>query len=128
MYVADHATGIELVMKKGRLGESYNIGDINEWANIDIVKLKCLLMDEQFTTQFQLVTKFPLAAAAILGNSVSLITYVADRVGHDCRYTIDQNKSTRELGYQPSDYIEACIRKMVEWYFNKQEWWLALVN
>ncbi|MGL4764490.1 MAG: dTDP-glucose 4,6-dehydratase [Aeromonas sp.] len=126
LYVTDHARGIELVLKKGRLGECYNIGGINEWANIDIVKLICKLMDEQFASQTALASQYPKASAAIAGNSESLITYVEDRAGHDRRYAIDPTKSTNELGYQPVESFETGIKKTVEWYLNNQAWWRNL--
>ena len=150
LYVTDHARGIELVLKQGRLGECYNIGGINEWANIDIVKLVCKLMNEAFCqsehecssraqqaasslgtsslreNEGSLSSRFPNATAAIEGRSEDLITYVEDRAGHDRRYAIDPTKSTRELGYQPVESFETGIRKTVAWYLNNQVWWKGL--
>lgn len=123
LYVTDHARGIDLVIKNGRLGECYNIGGINEWANIDIVKLICKLMDEQFTNNPRLAEKYPTAKKAILGKSDELITYVTDRAGHDRRYAIDPKKSNEELAYVPAESFETGIRKTVEWYLRNQKWW-----
>ena len=128
LYVTDHARGIDLVIKKGRLGECYNIGGINEWANIDIVKLICQLMNEAFSNTPELAQKYPLATKAMAGKSEELITYVQDRAGHDRRYAIDPTKSQQELGYKPEESFETGIRKTVEWYLNNQDWWMALIK
>ncbi|NMV06031.1 NAD-dependent epimerase/dehydratase family protein, partial [Vibrio parahaemolyticus] len=83
LFVTDHARGIDLVLNKGRLGENYNIGGHNEWANIDIVKVVCKLMNQAFADDAELASRYPLAQAAQTGESESLITYVTDRAGHD---------------------------------------------
>lgn len=127
LYVTDHARGIDLVIKKGRLGECYNIGGINEWANIDIVKLICRLMNEAFRNQPELSQQYPLATKALAGKSEELITYVQDRAGHDRRYAIDPTKSQQELGYNPVESFESGIRKTVEWYLVNSHWWKTLV-
>ncbi|MFA0426718.1 dTDP-glucose 4,6-dehydratase [Vibrio sp. 10N.222.51.C5] len=144
LYVTDHARGIELVLNKGRIGENYNIGGHNEWANIDIVNVVCKLMNEAFTgistgsssslatldfplSNAELKEKFPLAVAASEGKSESLITYVTDRAGHDRRYAIDATKTNNELGYQPVESFETGIRKTVEWYLGNESWWGKLL-
>jgi dTDP-glucose 4,6-dehydratase len=128
LYVTDHARGIELVLNKGRLGENYNIGGHNEWANIDIVKLVCELMDEQFANDKTLESKFPHALSAINGKSQDLITYVTDRAGHDRRYAIDATKTNNELSYKPAESFETGIKKTVSWYLNNQAWWAPLLT
>ena len=134
LYVEDHARGIELVLNKGVVGESYNIGGHNEWLNIDIVKLVCRLMDEAFegsesadSDPGKLSGKYPEAAAAIAGNSESLITYVTDRLGHDRRYAIDARKSMAELNYKPSETFESGIAKTITWYLENDGWWKDLL-
>jgi len=116
LYVTDHARGIELVLQKGRLGECYNIGGINEWANIDIVKLICQLMNEQFAANVKLEQQYPQAIQAIAGQCEALITYVTDRAGHDRRYAINPTKSNDELDYQAVESFETGISKTIEWH------------
>ena len=128
LYVSDHAYGIELVLNKGRIGENYNIGGNNEWANIDIVKTICGLMDKEFANNSDLATQFPKATAALSGSSESLITYVKDRPGHDRRYAIDATKTNDELGYVPKESFETGIAKTVEWYLNNESWWRAVMD
>lgn len=128
LYVTDHARGIDLVINKGRLGECYNIGGINEWANIDIVKLICELMNEAFAKDAAMAEKYPTAKKALLGNSQELITYVADRAGHDQRYAINPTKSNEELGYVPQESFETGIHKTITWYLNNEAWWSELCS
>jgi dTDP-glucose 4,6-dehydratase len=128
LYVEDHARGIELVLNKGRLGENYNIGGHNEWANIDIVKLVCQLMNEQFQENQALATVYPLAKTVFENKAEQLITFVEDRAGHDWRYAIDATKTNNELGYKPVESFETGIRKTIEWYLAKEGWWAPLLE
>ncbi len=128
LYVEDHARGIELVLEKGRIGENYNIGGHNEWANIDIVNLVCKLMNEYFAANPDLKSQYPQAGSAIASHAESLITYVTDRAGHDRRYAIDATKTNNELGYTPVESFETGIRKTVEWYLNNTAWWSELLK
>lgn len=108
LYVLDHAEALWQVLNRGRLGETYNIGGHNEWANLRIVELICDLMDEM--------------APQLGGNSRQLITFVQDRPGHDRRYAIDAGKIQRELGWTPAHTFETGIRETVRWYLDHQEW------
>ncbi|MFC4700073.1 dTDP-glucose 4,6-dehydratase [Glaciecola siphonariae] len=126
LYVEDHARGIDLVLKKGRLGENYNIGGHNEWANIDIVNLVCELVNAAFANNPALKERFPLATQAAVNNAQSLITYVKDRAGHDRRYAIDATKSTEELAYIPKESFQTGIEKTINWYLDNQQWWMPL--
>ncbi len=128
LYVTDHARAIDLVLNKGRLGECYNIGGINEWANIDIVNLICELMNEYFVKDASLAKKYPLAIKALAGKSQDLITFVKDRAGHDQRYAINPTKSNEELGYKPVESFETGIRKTIEWYLGSDGWWEKLLE
>ncbi|WP_444919147.1 dTDP-glucose 4,6-dehydratase [Microbulbifer sp. JMSA003] len=128
LYVEDHARGIDLVIKKGRLGDCYNIGGVNEWANIDIVRFICELMNNLFSEDSKLADKYPQAISAIAGKSQELITYVQDRVGHDRRYAINPEKCSSELGYMPLESFETGIRKTLQWYLKNDSWWGAVMD
>jgi dTDP-glucose 4,6-dehydratase len=127
LYVEDHARGIELVLNDGRVGENYNIGGNNEWANIDIVNLLCKLMNEAFAQDPVLSKQFPLAKNVMSNNAQALITYVTDRPGHDRRYAIDATKTNNELGYKPTETFESGIAKTLSWYLSNEQWWRPLL-
>ena len=106
LYVEDHCKAIDLVMRRGREGEIYNIGGHNEMKNIDIVKLIC----------------------AELGKPESLITHVTDRKGHDMRYAIDPTKIHNELGWLPETMFKDGIKKTIRWYLDNQAWWQPIID
>lgn len=108
LYVEDHAAAIDLIFHNGGVGETYNIGGLNEWKNIDIVKLVISITD-------RLLGRQP-------GASLPLITFVTDRKGHDLRYAIDPGKLCNELGWKPSVTFEEGIEKTVEWYLANNQW------
>jgi dTDP-glucose 4,6-dehydratase len=108
LYVRDHAEALWLVLNRGRIAETYNVGGHNEWANLRIVELICDLLDE--------------LAPRLGGNSRQLITYVKDRPGHDRRYAIDASKIEHELGWTPAHTFEKGIRETVQWYLDHQPW------
>ena len=113
LHVDDHCLGIDLVLKKGAVGETYNIGGNCEKTNIEVVEEVCRLMDELH----------PLSAQSLAPTShSSLISYVKDRLGHDRRYAINAEKITSELGYAPAESLESGLRKTVEWYLANQDW------
>ncbi len=116
LYVEDHVRGIELILDKGVVGEVYNIGGNNEWANINIVKLLCKLIDDAFAKDPNLAARFPDAPASQGQKTETLITYVKDRPGHDRRYAIDANKAHTELGYVPQENFESGIMKTISWF------------
>jgi dTDP-glucose 4,6-dehydratase len=107
LYVDDHARALRLVLEKGKLGETYNIGGWNEKTNLEVVQSICAILDELH----------PQGAP-----HAKLITYVADRPGHDKRYAIDANKIARELGWKPLETFESGLRKTVEWYLSNTDW------
>ena len=108
LYVRDHAEALWTVLGKGKLGETYNIGGHNEWANLRIVELICDTIDE-FMPQLG-------------GGSRKLISFVKDRAGHDRRYAIDASKIQRELGWTPAHKFEQGIRETIRWYLDNQAW------
>jgi len=108
LYVEDHALALDAVFHRGRTADTYNIGGFNEWRNIDLVRLLVRTVDRLLGNQE--------------GCSEELITFVADRAGHDLRYAIDSSKLERELGWRPSLQFEEGIEKTVRWYLDNQEW------
>ena len=117
LYVDDHARALYRVLTTGRLGETYNIGGLNEKKNIDVVKTICAIMDETVTHKPDGVNKFE-----------DLITFVTDRPGHDMRYAIDAAKIGAELGWRPVEDFASGIRKTVAWYLDNQPWWQRVVD
>ncbi len=108
LFVEDHACALRLVLEIGVVGETYNIGGHNEKTNLEVVQTICATLDE-------------LRPAA--QSYAELITYVTDRPGHDQRYAIDASKIERELGWKPQESFETGLRKTVEWYMEKADWW-----
>ena len=108
LWVVDHANAIDTIFHKGRLGESYNVGGLNEWKNIDLVRFLCKMMDRKL--------------GRAEGESEKLITFVSDRKGHDLRYAIDATKLETELGWKPSITFEEGLELTVDWYLNNQDW------
>lgn len=127
LYVEDHCWGIDLVIKSGQLGETYNIGGVNEWKNIDLVHLLCRLVDEAFAADPAWRDKYPDAPAASGKKTADLIQFVTDRPGHDRRYAVDTTKARTSLGYEPKFTFEQGIRKTVEWYLRHRDWWEPLI-
>ncbi len=128
LYVDDHNKGIELILDKGRAGEVYNIGGNNEWANIDIVKHICGLIDERFGEDASLRQRFPNSPLAHGSKAETLISHVEDRLGHDRRYAIDATKAEKELGYRPAGSFEDGIKKTLQWYFANEPWWRSIAS
>lgn len=128
LYVEDHARGIDRVIKQGRVGETYNIGGINEWANIDIVKLLCAEIDRKLDSDPSLREKYPNSPMAQGKSCESLITYVDDRRGHDRRYAINPDKIVSELDFRPKETFETGIVKTIDWYLANDNWWMPLRN
>ena len=108
LFVEDHARAIDVILHKGKVGETYNIGGFNEWKNIDLIKVLINTVD-------RLLGRNP-------GTSNNLISYVIDRPGHDLRYAIDPSKLKNELGWEPSLQFEEGIEKTVKWYLENKDW------
>jgi len=126
LYVEDHARGIDKVIRTGRIGETYNIGGVNEWANIDIVKILCEKIDEKLEQSEEFRQRYPDAPICNGKRSIDLIKYVEDRRGHDRRYAIDPEKADTELGYKPVETFETGIAKTIDWYLENPGWWEPL--
>jgi dTDP-glucose 4,6-dehydratase len=107
LYVEDHCEAIRLILEKGKAGETYNIGGMNQPTNLSIVQIICRLLDE-------------LVPASNSHPYDQMITYVKDRPGHDRRYAMDSTKIKRELGWSPKYTLETGLRKTVEWYLANQ--------
>jgi dTDP-glucose 4,6-dehydratase len=108
LWVEDHVRAIDTIFHKGRTGEKYNIGGLNEWKNIDLVYLLIKIMDKKLGRP--------------QGTSKQLIQFVPDRPGHDLRYAIDATKLRKELGWKPSVTFEEGLEKTVDWYLANEDW------
>jgi dTDP-glucose 4,6-dehydratase len=109
LYVEDHTAAIWLVLTQGRIGETYNIGGLNERRNLDLVNIICALLDG----------KSPRADGRSYAGQIA---FVADRPGHDRHYAIDSAKIRRELGWQPRENFDTGIAKTVDWYLQNRAW------
>jgi len=112
LYVEDHADALLLVVEKGAVGRSYNIGGENERTNLELVKTLCEILDELRPKE--------------AGSYADQITFVTDRPGHDARYAIDPTRIREELGWRPSVTVEEGLRLTVQWYLDNTAWWTAL--
>ncbi|MDP0928019.1 dTDP-glucose 4,6-dehydratase [Paracoccus onubensis] len=112
LFVEDHADALLLVVEKGRVGRSYNIGGENERTNLELVQTLCAILDE----------KRPKAQ----GSYADQITFVTDRPGHDARYAIAPGRIREELGWQPSVTVEEGLARTVQWYLDNEDWWKPL--
>ncbi|MCB7480637.1 dTDP-glucose 4,6-dehydratase [Christiangramia sediminis] len=108
LYVEDHVEAIDLIFHKARKGETYNIGGLNEWKNIEVISLLCEILDDKLDRE--------------KGSSEKLIYFIKDRPGHDRRYAIDSTKIAKELGWKPSINFREGLIKTIEWYLKNPEW------
>jgi dTDP-glucose 4,6-dehydratase len=111
LYVDDHAAALELILRRGRLGETYNVGGRNERTNLQVVEAICDLVDELAPT-----------ASPRRG----LIRFVTDRPGHDRRYAIDATRLETELGWRAEETFDTGLRRTVGWYLERRDWWEPL--
>ena len=108
LYVKDHASAIDLLFHSNKVGQTYNIGGVNEWRNIDLVKELCFQMDKKLQKKN--------------GESLALIEYVKDRPGHDLRYAIDSSKIKQDLSWEPSVDFKKGLSLTIDWYLNNKKW------
>jgi dTDP-glucose 4,6-dehydratase len=114
LYVEDHADALLLVLKKAKVGRSYNIGGENEYTNLELVEVLCSILDR--------------LKPKALGEYKDLITFVKDRPGHDARYSIDPSRIQKELDWRPSVTVEEGLEITVRWYLENQNWWQPLLD
>jgi dTDP-glucose 4,6-dehydratase len=114
LYVEDHAKALTLVLERGKIGDTYNVGGRNERTNLHVVQSICDLLD-----------KFSPSAS---GSRRQLISFVTDRPGHDRRYAIDASKLERELGWRAQETFESGIAKTVRWYLDNETWWRSILD
>ena len=114
LFVEDHADALLLVLEKGALGRSYNMGGENERSNLELVKTLCSILDR--------------LRPRTEGSYAELITFVTDRPGHDARYAIDPSRIRDELGWQPSVTVEEGLEQTVQWYLDNEDWWQPLLR
>jgi dTDP-glucose 4,6-dehydratase len=117
LYVEDHARALCTVLRKGVIGETYNIGGHNEKRNIDVVRTICTLLEEIAPDKPEGLARYE-----------DLITFVKDRPGHDRRYAIDASKIQNELGWSPLETFESGIEKTVRWYVENPKWWQRVLS
>jgi dTDP-glucose 4,6-dehydratase len=114
LYVEDHADALLLVLEKGKIGRSYNIGGENERTNLELVQALCKILERLKPKN--------------TGTYADLITFVQDRPGHDARYAIDPSRIRDELGWRPSVTVEEGLEKTAQWYLDNEDWWKSLQN
>ena len=128
LYVQDHCRSIELILKKGVNGETYNVGGKSEIQNIDLVNMICKNLDNAFKNNPDISTRFPDSPAASIEGCASLIKFVEDRPGHDSRYAINLDKIEMELGFELVESLKTGMERTVNWYIKNEKWWRPLLN
>lgn len=128
LHVEDHCRAIDLILKDGRPGETYNVGGENEIDNLTLVHALCELLDARFAEHEHLAALFPDAAPAKGGRSASLIKFVDDRAGHDRRYAIDPEKIRSELSFSLEHSFQSGLTATVDWYLENPDWWRRILD
>jgi dTDP-glucose 4,6-dehydratase len=128
LFVEDHCRGIDLVLKGGAIGRTYNIGTDNELTNLDLVHTLCDLVDRLFAEDPSLCQRFASAPPAAGKSCTSAITFVKDRLGHDRRYAIDRTRIASELGFRPEITFDEGLLSTVRWYLENEDWWRSVMD
>ncbi|HEX4040412.1 MAG TPA: GDP-mannose 4,6-dehydratase, partial [Xanthobacteraceae bacterium] len=123
LYVEDHCAAIALVLQKGRLGETYNVGGGKEMTNIELVGMLCDEIDRRFADDRTLAARFPDCRAAKGESTRGAMGFVSDRPGHDRRYAICANKLSEEFGFQAKTTLAEGLARTVDWYLANETWW-----
>jgi dTDP-glucose 4,6-dehydratase len=127
LHVEDHCRGIELILRNGRPGETYNVGGGQELPNLTVIEEICHTVDAAFAADPGLAARYPGAPAAQGRSSIELKTFVTDRKGHDRRYAIDETKIRGELGYEPARDFRQGFAETLAWYLANEDWWKPLI-
>lgn len=128
LYVNDHCRAIELVLTRGKSGDTYNIGGGAELTNIDIAHTLCDLLLNLFAEDDSLCASYPACPASKGKSPRELITFVPDRPGHDRRYAVDFAKARMELGFLPEESFQSGLKKTVRWYLDNESWWKPILD
>jgi dTDP-glucose 4,6-dehydratase len=128
LFVEDHCRALKLVVEKGEIGCSYNIGGGTQHTNKSVVRVLCDIIDAQFKEDVGLASRFASCPAATGGSCKELISYVEDRPGHDRRYAIDGEFIERTLGFAPAQTFESGLKLVVAWYIDNEDWWRPVLN
>ena len=128
LHVEDHNRGIDLVIRQGAVGQTYNIGGNNERRNMEIITTLCDILDRLFQGDPALGSRFPQAPPNRGVSCRTLVTHVKDRPGHDRRYAIDAAKISSELGYLPRRFFREAMEETVTWYLENEQWWRRVMD
>jgi dTDP-glucose 4,6-dehydratase len=128
LFVEDHCRGIEAVLDRGEVGETYNIGGRSELPNLAVIDAIVQAVDQSFSKDPALRERFPKSPAARGASCAELKTFVTDRPGHDRRYAIDPAKIESRLHFVPRHHFEEALAETVRWYLANEPWWRAIQN
>ena len=117
LYVNDHAKAIIKIFNKGKVGDTYNVGGLNQKSNLEVVENICEILENLMPSKPKGINKFQ-----------DLITFVKDRPGHDKRYAIDASKIINEIGWSPEENFDSGLQKSVKWYLDNSKWWKKILS